>query len=1683
LAKRRKPHIIEEQILNITINGNVSEAEIRRLQNEVTTLFKTSIDTIIEKQLDAISNDDVYIELPSLELDIPTITYINPKQFQNQVQKKLEESVTKAIKEELRKVTKTDNPEKQQKVFSKTSILFYFLMNGHFPHWVGARDWTVRQLISNVIESDIRLVGNFIKRYHHRPHIMTRIANQFDDQHLKELLSHFYGRNVNRVFNNIRSLRSAGRSKTGHSKELFVAALSYVLQHDDASQSPIKNDRSFSRYLIQHIEKGKNPIVEDRHVISEFKRSFSDIQLLGYFFEHGAVPYWGSLESSGSLRTLFGRQVNTNLIRVQNLIEANFTKKSFIDRLIYQIDTDDLLLLLDPTPRENIQFIKELTNISTALASTHPNIEKAISPQQQKMVIFRLALSYFIKDGKKRFVKKTFLQSVLDELSSLSKSPVSDLSKVMYRSIKKGGTSPVLKSVMEELDSRLQRDVLLEKKEQKRIKRNVLSLRKRLTQIQQQLKSKTVSTKLIKQLELDKSTIEKQIEGLEKKLDDDTLDQLDLQLEEKRKLIAGMDDKGLLSDDLLENPTLSRINTDLNRLFNRSISTIHLISKDQQKYSKSPSSLLKKKLTKNRLRLQQIDQRLLLFDQSLQSDTLQVEFLLKNLRLSIRQSTSAEEGRRLRAERSRLEKHLTSLTEKIQEVRSQREKIKEVISAIEKTQDAEQEQIKPTRTSKLDYLIFLLKYGSTPWWAEAHEGLSIDDIVADFAQNDLQKLRRALQTVGKYAVAWDRFNQQISDNTRELLINKVYPGLKQQIFDIADVLGIIHSVDHFKSLHSTSKKDFSWRVLLQSLFHSESSFTGSGLLNNVIRQISDRFQISAVNLIDAMHRMSTNRPDRFGKLRQLSSKLLDNESYKELDRKLIKSKREKAQKKKGTFLTDAQKTDIIITFLQTNKIPKLGLDNDVKHIDQIEQIFLDQIDNNRRELSSKLQTLLKQQAVCELLVKQFSIDLQLEIIHLINPRVVIPSTKLFADLSSIQNDDVLFLERVLLLNYVGSKPSQFDVEDYLEQLIRIKSQSSRRDEVGMIEEWKQIARSQINSSKSTIYLKLLAIQSNFLKREIRQSNDTALVESIKEQIRNLAEELSQNSTDMMAKLTVDAFDLDMSRVPPRNPLILEKEIEEIKKQIDTLKKSLKNTSEAISTNALQRDLSRAESMLKKMEWQMPSKIKYYNKQLQNLIERQQQIEQQVLGSNIDTTSYIEDPIENILDKLFETKRYLQNNDSRAVSSLSAIIDELVKPENKTIYQSSISEIKQLIVEQPDAPFLNDLNRLLGAIPGRDNLDLPVYNESFLFENELNAIQKRLNQVAPKRLLDELQDLKDQFTDTPAASLEKWSTLKQLVQDKYVDNILSILEVMYTKRVRMNESVQKATSVLQVDDLQEEVKNLQQTQEKEEKAIRSQLPSDVLSRLTSHLKDIETSFGNLAKSISRRKQDVLREQKEALEKERDLLTIQQKEIKQEIDIIRDSYKPEVVDPTTQKEPSPKKEREVKPPEIEEPLLINNGGLVLLWPFFTRLFGMTKMVVDKEFVDEAAQIKAVQMLQYLATGKLEAAENELVLNKVFVGLPLNTPIPYEFELSEEDTKMLDSLIMGALTNWSRIKGFGPNGFRSTFLMREGNIEQTEEKWKIVIVKKQLDVLLKTIPWGYSFIKLPWLKKVITVEWPVM
>jgi hypothetical protein len=136
-----------------------------------------------------------------------------------------------------------------------------------------------------------------------------------------------------------------------------------------------------------------------------------------------------------------------------------------------------------------------------------------------------------------------------------------------------------------------------------------------------------------------------------------------------------------------------------------------------------------------------------------------------------------------------------------------------------------------------------------------------------------------------------------------------------------------------------------------------------------------------------------------------------------------------------------------------------------------------------------------------------------------------------------------------------------------------------------------------------------------------------------------------------------------------------------------------------------------------------------------------------------------------------------------------------------------------------------------------------------------------------------------------------------------------------------------------------------------------------------------------------------------------------------------------------------------------------------------------------VSVEAQYKAIHLLQYLATGKTQAPENELLLNKVFCKFPVTDPVPFGIEFSSDELKMAEGLLKGAINNWPKMKSMSPNSFRGSFLIREGTIEEVEDRWIIQVSKKPFDVLLKSLPWGFTFINLPWLQKFISVEWKLL
>lgn len=162
-------------------------------------------------------------------------------------------------------------------------------------------------------------------------------------------------------------------------------------------------------------------------------------------------------------------------------------------------------------------------------------------------------------------------------------------------------------------------------------------------------------------------------------------------------------------------------------------------------------------------------------------------------------------------------------------------------------------------------------------------------------------------------------------------------------------------------------------------------------------------------------------------------------------------------------------------------------------------------------------------------------------------------------------------------------------------------------------------------------------------------------------------------------------------------------------------------------------------------------------------------------------------------------------------------------------------------------------------------------------------------------------------------------------------------------------------------------------------------------------------------------------------------------------------------------------------------IRNAGLVLLTPFFPRLFSMLNLLDEKKRLSERAhKIKAIYLMQYLVTEDEKIPEYELFLNKLLTGYEPGDSFPAFMEIEEQERQILVSLLDGVRQNWEKMKNTSIRGFRNSFLLREGVLEEKEDHWLLTVEPRAYDVLLDTLPWSYSPVKWPWMAKPIFVKW---
>jgi len=170
----------------------------------------------------------------------------------------------------------------------------------------------------------------------------------------------------------------------------------------------------------------------------------------------------------------------------------------------------------------------------------------------------------------------------------------------------------------------------------------------------------------------------------------------------------------------------------------------------------------------------------------------------------------------------------------------------------------------------------------------------------------------------------------------------------------------------------------------------------------------------------------------------------------------------------------------------------------------------------------------------------------------------------------------------------------------------------------------------------------------------------------------------------------------------------------------------------------------------------------------------------------------------------------------------------------------------------------------------------------------------------------------------------------------------------------------------------------------------------------------------------------------------------------------------------------------PPADGTVYYINNAGLILLHPYLSFCFDALELREGKEFKNEAAAHKAVQLLGYLAYGEEDIPEYDLVLPKILCGIQPATPVKRFIPLTAAEKTEADELLAAVISHWNALGNTSPDGLRGNFLMREGKLEWKEEEWQLYVTQTAYDMLLNRLPWGFSVVGLSWMPWLIKTVW---
>jgi hypothetical protein len=169
------------------------------------------------------------------------------------------------------------------------------------------------------------------------------------------------------------------------------------------------------------------------------------------------------------------------------------------------------------------------------------------------------------------------------------------------------------------------------------------------------------------------------------------------------------------------------------------------------------------------------------------------------------------------------------------------------------------------------------------------------------------------------------------------------------------------------------------------------------------------------------------------------------------------------------------------------------------------------------------------------------------------------------------------------------------------------------------------------------------------------------------------------------------------------------------------------------------------------------------------------------------------------------------------------------------------------------------------------------------------------------------------------------------------------------------------------------------------------------------------------------------------------------------------------------------------DVDDDLVIDGAGMVLLWPFLETLFSRLELLTQERlFGDEAQRQRAMALLGFLVDGDTDPPEWRLTLAKLLCGALPQSPYGLEAPLSDAEQAEAEALLQAVLGHADGRLGDDGAALRQDFLQRPGLLSARPGAWVLQVERRSGDELLDGLPWSWSWIRLPWMDDLLQVVW---